>query len=63
MDNPTPGTAEWLKLVEEEIIDAERPIIDPHHHLWRRAGGNNYLVDDLWEDTGSGLNIVKTVFV
>ncbi len=63
MSNPTPGTAEWLKLVEEEIIDAERPIIDPHHHLWRRAGGNNYLVDNLWEDTGSGHNIVKTVFV
>ena len=62
MSDPTPGTAEWLKLVEEEIIDAERPIIDPHHHLWRRAGGN-YLVDNLWEDTGSGHNIVKTVFV
>ncbi len=62
MDNPIPGTAEWLKLVEEEIIDAERPIIDPHHHLWKRAGGS-YLVDNLWEDTGSGHNIVKTVFV
>jgi len=62
MSNPTPGTAEWLNQVDEEIIDAERPIIDPHHHLWRRAG-NSYLVDNLWEDTGSGHNIVKTVFV
>lgn len=45
------------------IIDADRPIIDPHHHLWRRPGGNDYLLEDLWEDTGSGHNIVKTVFV
>tara|TARA_B110000090_G_scaffold27774_1_gene28693 strand:+ start:1030 stop:1242 length:213 start_codon:yes stop_codon:yes gene_type:complete len=25
----------WLEQVKEEIIDPERPIIDPHHHLWR----------------------------
>lgn len=63
MSDPTPGTAGWLKQVEEDIIDAERPIIDPHHHLWRRADGNDYLVDNLWQDTGSGHNIVKTIFV
>ena len=63
MSNPTPGTAEWLNQVKEDIIEAERPIIDPHHHLWRRADGNDYLVDNLWQDTGSGHNIVKTVFI
>ena len=25
---PTPGSAEWLALVTEEIIDSERPIIE-----------------------------------
>ena len=24
----------WIDLVQEEIIDPEREIIDPHHHLW-----------------------------
>lgn len=38
-------------------------IVDPHHHLWERPDGNNYLLEDLWEDTGSGHNVVKTVFV
>ncbi|MCB1645576.1 MAG: amidohydrolase, partial [Pseudomonadales bacterium] len=59
----TPGTAEWLDSVREEIIDPDRPIIDPHHHLWRRPDGNDYVLADLWRDTGSGHNVVKTVFV
>ncbi len=51
-------------MTEEAIIDPERPIIDPHHHLWRgsRLGGD-YLLEDLHADTGSGHNVVKTVFV
>lgn len=62
MDSPTPGSAEWLDLTREPIIDPDRPIVDPHHHLWRRPG-NDYLLDDLWQDTGSGHRIDKTVFV
>ena len=31
---PTPGTEAWYAQVTEDIIDPERPIIDPHHHLW-----------------------------
>ncbi len=58
-----PGTAEWLSLVKEEIIDKQRPIIDPHHHLWKQPAGSDYLLENLWEDTGSGHNVVKTVFV
>lgn len=57
-----PGTDEWLDQVTEEIIDPDRAIIDPHHHLWRRSGAD-YLVEQLWADTGSGHNIEKTVFV
>ena len=60
---PTPGTKEWHDQVREEIIDPDRIIVDPHHHLWERPGGNNYLVKDLWEDTESGHNITKTVFI
>lgn len=46
MNNPTPGTPAWLAQVEEEIIDPERPIVDPHHHLWQRPGGS-YILEDL----------------
>ena len=59
---PTPGTAEWLEQVQEPIIDPDREIVDPHHHLWRRPGFD-YLLDDLWSDTESGHKIAKTVFV
>ena len=38
----------WLKQVKEDILDPERPIIDPHHHLW--PGELPYLLDDLWKD-------------
>jgi L-fuconolactonase len=51
----------WLSSVQEEIIDPDRRIIDPHHHLWRT--GIVYQVEDLWRDTESGHNIEKTVFV
>ncbi len=63
---PTPGTQAWYAQVTEEIIDPNRPIIDPHHHLWhgnKWTQGAPYLLDDLWVDTQSGHNIEKTVFV
>ena len=25
----------WIDSVKEDVIDPERPIIDPHHHLWK----------------------------
>ncbi|MBV1905011.1 MAG: amidohydrolase family protein [Pseudomonadales bacterium] len=58
-----PGSAEWLASVKENIIDPDQRILDPHHHLWRKSFLGTYLVDDLWKDTGSGHNVVKTVFV
>jgi predicted TIM-barrel fold metal-dependent hydrolase len=64
MSEPTPGSQAWLDLAREAAIDPERPIIDPHHHLWLAAGTRPaYLLADLWSDTGAGHNIVKTVFV
>ena len=62
MSDPTPGTPAWLAQVTEEIIDPERPIVDPHHHLWQRPG-SSYILEDLRGDTGTGHNIEKTVFV
>jgi predicted TIM-barrel fold metal-dependent hydrolase len=46
----------------EEILEPERPICDPHHHLWDHPG-RRYLLDELLADTGSGHNVVATVFV
>ena len=57
-----PQTA-WLDQVKEEIVDPERGIVDPHHHLWHERGMPAYLLEDLWADTGSGHKVEKTVFV
>ena len=53
---------QWLGQVVEKIIEPEREICDPHHHLWDTAA-SRYLLDELLGDTGSGHNIVSTVFV
>ena len=60
----------WLDQIQEEILEPGRPIIDPHHHLWHgpeaEQDGSNpyrYLLEDLWNDTESGHNIKKTVFI
>lgn len=52
----------WHKLREEEVLDPDRSIIDPHHHLWERPG-QHYLLDEFLEDASSGHNIRATVFV
>lgn len=63
MTQVTPGSADWLQQVQEDIIDPQRPIIDPHHHLWRKRFNQDYLLEDLWADTNSGHNIRQTVFI
>ena len=59
MDKPD----DWLARVNEEVLDPERPIVDPHHHLWTYDPPGAYLVDDLWADTGSGHKVQQTVFI
>ena len=54
--------ARWLAQVTEEILDPALPICDPHHHLWDHPK-HRYLLDELLADTGSGHNVVATVFV
>ncbi len=61
---PTPRSEEWYAAVREEIVEPERPIIDPHHHLWAAPSmWGSYLLEDLWADTESGHSIEKTVFI
>jgi len=57
-----PIRPDWLAKRKEAILEPGLPIVDPHHHLWDKADGR-YLLDDLLADTGSGHNIVATVFV
>ena len=63
---PQPGTAAWHAQVDEPVIAAEQPLIDPHHHFWlpeHDSPWGSYELDDLWADTGSGHRVVKTVFI
>jgi predicted TIM-barrel fold metal-dependent hydrolase len=53
---------DWLALRHEDIIDPQRPIVDPHHHLWDR-GGQRYLIEEITEDIASGHHIIATVYV
>jgi predicted TIM-barrel fold metal-dependent hydrolase len=53
---------EWLAQVQEAPLDPALPIVDPHHHLWDRAG-ERYLLDDLLRDTATGHDVRATVFV
>jgi predicted TIM-barrel fold metal-dependent hydrolase len=61
----------WIaKETPEQIIEADLPIIDPHHHLWDLRQKNNlgfrqevYLCEEISRDIqSSGHNIVQTVF-
>jgi predicted TIM-barrel fold metal-dependent hydrolase len=54
---------EWHEQVQEEVLEPERPIIDPHHHLWRDKKVGSYELENLWRDTVSGHNIIGTVFI
>src|SRR6202049_175978 len=58
----TPIRRDWLDRRKEPILEPELPIVDPHHHLWQRTGWR-YLLEDLLLDTGSGHNIVATVYM
>jgi predicted TIM-barrel fold metal-dependent hydrolase len=53
---------DWLALRKEEVLDPQRPVVDPHHHLWDR-GGQRYLVEEMVDDIASGHNIIATVYV
>ncbi len=60
---PLSDREKWLALVDEDVIDPEQRIIDPHHHLWADRRGSRYLLPELWRDTGAGHKVSKTVFL
>lgn len=53
----------WLGQVSETIIDPQRPIIDPHHHLWRDMMGDRYTIEEYQRDTNSGHHVVASVYM
>ena len=53
----------WLTQITEVTLDPEQPIIDPHHHLWRDMMGDVYTITEYQADTGSGHNVVGTVYM
>lgn len=59
--------AAWLDLTQEETLEPDLPIIDPHHHIWDARGGHyvqkRYLLEDMLADVNSGHNITQTVFI
>ena len=59
---PAPIEAAWLARVQEDILEPDLPIVDPHHHLWARET-QRYLRTELDADIGSGHDIRATVFV
>jgi predicted TIM-barrel fold metal-dependent hydrolase len=63
MDTPRPGSDEWRALVEEDVVDPEQRIVDPHHHLWPRGSVLPYELDDLLADVNDGHRVERTVFM
>ena len=57
--------SEWLALVSEPVLEPDLPICDAHHHLWLDNGhsGFPYPVASFHADTGSGHNVVRSVFL
>ena len=64
-DRPGAEHQAWIDQVQEEALEPDLPICDPHHHLWLDKGhtGWPYTLDDLHADTEAGHNIVRTVFL
>ena len=63
---------DWLDSKQEQTIEPEIPLCDPHHHLWDRRSAEpsaapirypKYLLEDFLADIGSGHNVRSTVFV
>ena len=49
----TASKEDWLNQVQEDVVDPDTPIIDPHIHMWASRSAS-YLPADLVQDTRSG---------
>jgi predicted TIM-barrel fold metal-dependent hydrolase len=52
---------DWLNQAEEEALEPDLPVLDPHHHLWDRPG-NRYMLEELVADT-TPHHVRQTVFI
>lgn len=57
-----PPDAAWLARLVEDVIEADLPIIDAHHHLWAEQE-SPYLLEEFAADVADGHRILATVFV
>ena len=61
------GGNDWLALTEEETLEPEIPICDPHHHFWdfrtARIPYQRYLLHELVADISRGHDVRSTVFI
>ena len=61
------GDNAWHALTQEETLEPEIPICDPHHHFWdfrtERIPYQRYMLHELADDINSGHNVRSTVFV
>ena len=61
------GGNDWLELTQEETLEPELPICDPHHHFWdlrpERLPYQRYLLHELAVDLNAGHNVRSTVFI
>ena len=61
------GGNDWLGLTQEEVLEPELPICDPHHHFWdkrpERIPYQRYLLPELLADVNQGHNVRSTVFI
>src|SRR2546423_5371792 len=58
-----PVRPDWLAKRQEEALDPDLPIVDPHHPLVDRANTGRYLLPELLADTGSGHTITAPVYL
>ncbi|MCH9669828.1 MAG: amidohydrolase family protein [Gammaproteobacteria bacterium] len=64
MDSPT--NLEWLQGTDEDVLEPDLPICDPHHHLWEfrhQRVAHRYLLNEILADVNAGHNVVSTVFI
>ena len=52
----------WLAQIKEEVLDPDRDIVDPHHHLWPQPS-MGYNLAELLSDTTDGHRVSQTVYM
>ena len=61
------GGNDWLGLTQEDALEPDLPICDPHHHFWdlrpERIPYQRYLLPELLADVNQGHNVRSTVFI